>query len=55
MNRYIYNKNEAVKIKEIYKSISLQLGNVSNKFQYSKISSHARSRDYASSLEMVIV
>ena len=46
MNKYVQNKSEAVKIETIYKSIPLQLGNKSNKFQYGKISSNARKRDY---------
>lgn len=54
MNKYVENKFEATKIESIYKSIPSQLGNVSNKFQYSKISSNARKRDYESSLSWLL-
>ena len=45
MNKYVDNKYEASKVESIYKSIPAQLGNLSNKFQYGKISSNARKRD----------
>lgn len=51
MNRYVNNKNEAIKIETIYKSIPAQLGNASNKFQFSKISKEARKREYETALE----
>ncbi len=54
MNQYILNNTEKSKIEAIYKSIPNQLGNVSNKFQYSKISSNARSRDYETSLQWLL-
>lgn len=44
--KYINNKNEALKIEEVYKSIPSQIGNESNKFQYSKIKKNARRSDY---------
>ena len=37
MNQYILNSTEKARIEAIYKSIPAQLGNTSNKFQYSKI------------------
>ena len=46
MNKYVTNNSEKVKIEKTYKSIPSQLGNESNKFQYSKISSNAKSREY---------
>ena len=54
MNKYVQNKSEAVKIETIYKSIPSQLGNKSNKFQYGKISSNARKRDYETALDWLI-
>lgn len=54
MNKYVENKFEAVKIESIYKSIPSQLGNMSNKFQYGKISSTARKRDYETSLNWLL-
>ncbi len=57
MNKYIYNKKEAVKIEELYRSIPKQLANNHNKFQYSKItevkSNHGK-REYQSSLEWLL-
>ena len=54
MNQYIFNNTEKSRIEAIYKSIPSQLGNVSNKFQYTKINSNARSRDYESALQWLI-
>ena len=54
MNQYIFNNTEKSKIEAIYKSIPSQLENVSNKFQYSKINSNARSRDYESAMQWLI-
>lgn len=54
MNKYVQNKNESIKIETIYKSIPTQLGNKSNKFQYGKISSNARKRDYETALDWLL-
>lgn len=54
MNQYIFNNTEKSRIEAIYKSIPSQLGNVSNKFQYTKINSNARSRDYETALQWLI-
>ncbi len=54
MNKYVKNKNESIKIESIYKSIPTQLGNKSNKFQYGKISSNARKRDYETALDWLL-
>ena len=54
MNKYVSNKFEASKIETIYKSIPSQLGNMSNKFQYGKISSNARKRDYETALNWLL-
>lgn len=54
MNKYVNNKFEAAKNEIIYKSIPVQIGNKSNKFQYSKIEKNARKRDYESSLDWLL-
>ena len=54
MNQYILKNTEKSRIEAIYKSIPSQLGNVSNKFQYAKINSNARSRDYETALQWLI-
>lgn len=54
MNKYVISKAESLKIESIYKSIPTQLSNPSNKFQYSKISKYARSRDYTNPLSWLI-
>ena len=54
MNKYIYEKFETVKSENIYKSIPGQLGNQSNKFQYSKVEKGARSKDYFNALNWLI-
>lgn len=54
MNQYILNNTEKSKIEAIYKSIPSQLGNTSNKFQYTKINSNARSRDYESAMQWLL-
>lgn len=54
MNKYVQNKAESIKIETIYKSIPSQLGNKSNKFQYGKISSNARKREYETALDWLL-
>ena len=54
MNKYVQNKNESIKIEAIYKSIPSQLGNKSNKFQYGKITSNARKREYETALDWLL-
>lgn len=54
MNQYILNNTEKSRIEAIYKSIPSQLGNTNNKFQYTKINSNARSRDYESAMQWLI-
>ena len=41
MNRYVNNKIEAAKNEILYRSIPTQIGNKSNKFQYSRIEKNA--------------
>lgn len=54
MNKYLYDSYEKSKIENIYKSIPSQLGNQSNKFQYSKVEKGARSKDYYNALNWLI-
>lgn len=54
MNKYVENKFEASKIESIYKLIPSQLGNQSNKFQYGKISSNSRKRDFETPLNWLL-
>ena len=54
MNKYLYDSYEKTKIENIYKSIPSQLGNQSNKFQYSKVEKNARSKDYCNALNWLI-
>ena len=54
MNKYVQNKAESIKIESIYKSIPSQLGNKSNKFQFGKISSNSRKREYETALDWLI-
>ena len=54
MNKHVQNKFESIKIETIYKSIPSQLGNQSNKFQYGKISSNARKREYETALDWLL-
>lgn len=51
MDKYVASNIEALKIEKTYRSIPSQLGNKSNKFQFSKISKGASSREYSSSLD----
>ncbi|MDR1184093.1 MAG: DUF4143 domain-containing protein [Coriobacteriales bacterium] len=51
MNRYVFSKNESLKIERVYSSIPSQLANKANKFQYSKIIDSARARDYETALD----
>lgn len=54
MNKYVNNKYEAAKNESIYRSIPAQIGNKSNKFQYTKIEKNARKRDYESSMDWLL-
>lgn len=46
MSKYVISKSETLKIKETYESIPSQLANQSHKFQFSKVSSNAKAREY---------
>jgi len=54
MTKYVISKAESIKIEAVYNSIPTQLGNKSNKFQYSEIKKGARSRDYSTALEWLV-
>ena len=54
MKKYVKNEFEATRIESMYKSIPLQLGNQSNKFQYAKIASDARKREYENALNWLL-
>ena len=54
MTKYVKNKFESSKIESIYKSIPSQLGNQSNKFQYAKIATNARRREYESAMNWLL-
>lgn len=51
MDKYVVNNSEALKIERTYNSIPSQLTNEANKFQFSKITSGAKYRDYNSALD----
>lgn len=51
MNKYVKDDFEALKIKRVYNSLPAQLANLSHKFQFSKVDSKARAREYETSLD----
>jgi len=51
MDKYVHSNAESLKIERTYRSIPSQLANASNKFQYSKIESDAKSREYESAID----
>ena len=51
MNKYVVNDTEALKITRVYNSLPSQLANLSKKFQYSKVTKNAKSKDYETSLD----
>ena len=54
MDKYVSSNAEELKIEKIYDSIPSQLLNSSNKFQFSKIVSGAKSRDYETALDWLL-
>lgn len=54
MKKYVKDATETVRIENIYHSIPTQIGNKSNKFQYSKVRSGARSKNYETALQWLI-
>ncbi len=54
MKKYVKDASETVRIENIYNSIPAQIGNKSNKFQYSKVRSGARSKNYETALQWLL-
>ena len=54
MNKYVTDIFESTRIENIYNSIPSQLGNPSDKFQYSKVKSGARAREYESAINWLL-
>ena len=54
MKKYVIDSIETVRIEQIYKSIPSQIGNKSNKFQFAKVHSGARSKNYETALQWLI-
>ena len=54
MKKYIENSNETLKIRRLYESLPNQLANSSHKFQYSKITKNAKTRDYELPLDWLL-
>lgn len=54
MKKYVKDATETVRITNIYNSIPSQIGNKSNKFQYSKVRSGARSKNYETALQWLL-
>lgn len=54
MKKYIQTQSEALRIRTLYESLPSQLSNSSHKFQYSKVSKNAKSRDYELPLDWLL-
>lgn len=54
MKKYVKDATETIRIENIYQSIPTQIGNKSNKFQYSKVRSGARSKNYETALQWLL-
>ena len=54
MKKFVKDATETIRIEHIYNSIPMQIGNKSNKFQYSKVRSSARSKNYETALQWLI-
>lgn len=54
MKKYVKDSTETVRITNIYKSIPSQIGNKSSKFQFSKVRSGARFKNYETALQWLI-
>lgn len=54
MKKYVSSYSETLKIRDMYLSIPRQLGNVSSKFQITKINPSSRSKYYESSLDWLL-
>jgi predicted AAA+ superfamily ATPase len=54
MAQYVIGEPEKMKIERAYSSVPAQLSNESKKFQYSKITKGAKSRDYMTAIDWLI-
>lgn len=54
MKKYIQTQTEALRIRALYESLPSQLSNSSHKFQYSKLNTGAKSRDYELQLDWLL-
>ena len=54
MKKYIQTQTEALRIRTLYESLPSQLSNSSHKFQYSKLNTGAKSRDYELPLDWLL-
>lgn len=54
MKKYVKDATETIRIEKVYHSIPTQIGNKSHKFQYSKINTGARSRNYETALHWLL-
>ena len=54
MKKYIQTQTEALRIRALYESLPSQLSNSSHKFQYSKLNTGAKSRDYELLLDWLL-
>lgn len=54
MKKHVKNENETIKIRKIYNSLPIQLGNNSHKFQYSKIEDNSKAREYENPFEWLL-
>lgn len=54
MNYHVSNLSEALKIRNIYNSLTTQLQNASKKFQYSVVETNAKSREYILPLNWLV-
>ena len=54
MKKYVRDSTETVRIADMYASIPAQIGNKSNKFQYSKVKNGARSKNYETALQWLL-
>lgn len=54
MKKYIQTQTEALRIRVLYESLPSQLSNSSHKFQYSKLNTGAKSRDYELPLDWLL-
>ena len=54
MKKYVLDSTETIRIEHIYTSIPSQIGNKSNKFQFAKVHSGARIKNYETALQWLL-